>query len=58
MHPSVNQMGDLKDRVKRVVVVVGLVNGHVSELDYVFHRVTRRRHIPSPLVLGLIYHRD
>jgi hypothetical protein len=47
-------MGQLNDRVDDVVVVVGLVKRYVSELDYVFHSVTGRRHIPSPLVLGLL----
>jgi hypothetical protein len=30
-------MGDLNDRVKRVVVVMRLVKRHVSDFDYVFH---------------------
>ena len=37
-------MGDLNDRVNDVVVVMRLVKRYVSEFDYVFHCVTRRRH--------------
>lgn len=48
-------MGQLNDRVDDVVVVVGLVNGYVSELDYVFHGVTRRRHNRRH---WCCYHRD
>jgi hypothetical protein len=56
VHEHMDEVHEVKHGLNdvHVVVVMGGFNRVMDDMNYVFHCVTCRRHIPSPLVLVLL----